>query len=67
MSLNYPDKVMQLLKTSEHKKFHIKITFAMTVSKAQVQMFTELQYTSIYRHLSFLWPTLFGIFLILLV
>ena len=63
MSLNYPEKVVQLFKTSQHNKFQIKITFAVTISKDQVQTLAELQY--IYRHLSFPWPAVCGIFLIL--
>jgi len=41
-SLDYPDKVMHLLKTSEHNQFHIKITFAKTISKAQGQTFNRV-------------------------
>ena len=42
MSLDYPEKVVQLFKSSQHNQFHIKITFAMTISKAQVQTFNRV-------------------------
>jgi len=41
LKLDYPDKDVQLFKTSEHNQFHIKITFAMAISKAQVQTFNQ--------------------------
>ena len=41
MSLGYPDTVVQLFVSSQHNQFHIKITFAMSVSKAQVQTFNQ--------------------------
>ena len=42
MSLNNPDKVVQLFISLEPNQFHIKITFAMTISKAQVQTFNQI-------------------------
>ena len=41
MSLDYPEKVLQLFKSSELKQIHIKIKFAMTISKVQVQTFNQ--------------------------
>ena len=42
MSLDYPNKLVQLFKTSEINKFHIKITFAMTINKVQGQTFNRV-------------------------
>jgi len=41
MLLNYPDKVVQLLNSSEHNQFHIKITFTITTIQAHVQTFNQ--------------------------
>jgi len=65
MLLNYPDKVVQLLNSSEHNQFHIKITFTITISQAHVQTFNQV---AIYLPSPvFPWPAVCGIYLILFV
>jgi hypothetical protein len=72
MSLDYTGKfvitifILQLLKTLQHDKFLIKMAFAMTINKAQGQTLNSLViYSS--SPVSFPWPALCGIFIIIFV